>query len=483
MEWTGPKQGKLRKALIAIHGHRGINSLEIFISDNFTCSLDSLPTDNKEDWARALIKQFVADGSLIEALYQNLCNKNKDNEDIQALQQDLSNAPSFLGTDIKPNINVSPIFESLSPSDDFDAARAAFLQAFRLAYGRIKEHTAFTELEQVKTFLEKDRPLLAVRFSEQMAIELKAADPHRNVSPIEQWCHQMAQIHSIPINLQAPEKTPAQGYLAVALKKHGGSRQSPSFTAYFELFVTGKQESIEFAFNPVTGSVDKITKQLSAEIIRAENALGAYECGKVTVEFFLPYDYLELDVANWNTFDKRGEPLPYPFWKHRAFVVRSLDRAEESRYRAEVVRKWPFLEASIAHKQECDRFHSQTAPPDPGDLKMDLEDSAGLKLIAALPSDERDYQAIIDTIIDAAVPVALWFSAAEGMDTGSRLNEFNRLLYSCDCLTDFSTLAKQWRKWRRESPRTAAIPHLHVLCDCPDRWPTKPFDKMSLVAS
>ena len=59
MNWTGPNQGKLRKALLDVH--QDLSRLKRFVTDNFVHPLADIGGSSLEDWAEALIEKAVAD--------------------------------------------------------------------------------------------------------------------------------------------------------------------------------------------------------------------------------------------------------------------------------------------------------------------------------------------------------------------------------------------------------------------------------------
>ena len=482
MEWNGPNQGKLRKALLDICGGTNIQALRQFIRDRFSYSLDDVGGENREFWAGALIEKFEQEGH-IDELYQKLCQEYREHPAIKTLQSELRGAPLIQN---KQKVDAGDLFAKLSPYDDFALVQQSFLRAFKTIHGNFLEarpdYPPLNTLEQVQELVEAYGPKLAVQFAEHLIVELNESNAENKTDlkkTVENWRDRIANEYSIQPEAPKPEQA-QQGYLLVALKagglKTGGSQY---VTVFAELWVTGEDEPVEFGAETVTCSIDEVAIPLSSLIPKAEGALSGYGSGRITLELFLPCEHLDLNVADWEVKNRRGRSRV--LGKHRGFVIRSYDRADPE-YRAiqsEVKRKWQYLKDCVEQGDACNRFHLQEIPLTAGDLESKLQDKPGLKLIAELPKDRDDYLDILDDIIESGVPIALWFNTVEGLTATEKHAEFDVLLQDCSCLTDFSHLANQWRTQRPSYPNQ----HLRVLCDCPDRWPAKPFYTDPLIAS
>ena len=478
MEWNGPNQGKLRKALLEIYVGSNTQSLRLFIRDNFTCSLDDIGGDDRETWAGALIEKFGQE-NLIDELYKTVCQQHSQHPAIERLQSELRGAPLMTN---EPKIDAGTLFTRFSPYNDFAAVQKAFLSAFKDTYGSFleirPEHPPLNTLSQIQSLIETYQPTLAVQFAAHLSVELNEANQLNLRDAVAAWRDRIAQEYNV--TFKAPQPTPIerQGYLLVALQESARRTGGKAFvTVFSELHVPGEQEPVEFGAATVTCSLDEVATHLSALIHQAEEALSIYGCGRATLELFLPCEHLDVNVADWDVLNKKGRPRP--LGKHRGFVIRSLERAADNSTQAEVKRKWQFLKDCVEQQNACDRFHPQETCPAVGDLEDKLKDRPGLKLLAELPRNREDCLDILDDIIESGVPIALWFSAVEGITATEKLTEFDTLLQACGCLTDFSHLASQWRTQRQNHPNQ----HLRVLCDCPDRWPSKPFLTEPLIAS
>jgi vWA-MoxR associated protein C-terminal domain len=484
MDWTSTiKQGKLRIALLEIYsGEDSKQRLRQFVRDSFghidndliKALLSRVEGNSAEAWAGSLIEKF-GEHSLIPELYKKVCQEYEKHPAIQELQLTLKGDP-LLGE--RSKVDAEELFANFCPYDDFAIVQKAFLCACREALCDFRkmrpDHPPLTDLVQIQKLIESYQPELAVWFAAHIMTEFQkdGRDLTAVVKCVEQWRDRIANQHNIPLNPPPPAQVQQQGYLLVALQERA---QNDSFIVYSELHVTDEKDPVPCGIEPVILTLDEVPQHLSALIHQAEEELVAYGSGRITLELFLPWNHLNIDVARWEVLNKRGRSRP--LGKHRSFVIRSYDRAVDPATQAELKRKWRFLTDCEPGDDLCDRFHLQETCPTAGDLLIHLKDKPGLRLLAECPEDPSDYLDILNDIIDSAVPMALWFCAAEDISTADRLTAFDSLLTSC-CgdLTDFSKLADQ-----RERSSLAASEHFRLLCDRPDRWPTLPSNQSDLL--
>jgi hypothetical protein len=360
------------------------------------------------------------------------------------------------------------LFDLFTPRD-FGSIHDAFLRAFQDVHEKDfwairPDHPSLRDPDQIQTLIQAYEPVLAVRFVEQ-AIAIWQRDdqlPQRDVTPFKQWLEQtMATFNIAPKPPEPTKPATGQGYLLIALEAHG-----PSINVFPELHVAGENNPIKFGASPKTCSLAEVPQYLSTWIRAAEQKLLAYGCGQVSLEFFLPCQYLEeiIDAADdWEIQNKQGRPRK--LGKTQNFVVRSLDRAVDPTTQEILKLNWQLLEDCLRAKQVCEKFHPQLDCPEIGDLEG-LRQVPGLKLIAELPLSDTDRQEIYYDIINAAVPIAFWFGHNNTQTCDERLAELDALLKDCP-LTDFAKLAHHWKAKRSQS-------HLRLLCDRPDRLPRLP---------
>lgn len=439
----------------------GGDSLSVLVSDLIETA------DSKQEMDELYRAFCRANEGLVK---ENLCNKLQGSG--------LINSKSL------PKIDITRLFEGLN-ENDYDEVLNAFYLAFRSAFGQRfqyfddNESIALQTLKQIQAQLERYGIKVSVHFAHHAIAKLQAKQEKRDLSVLREWCDLTAENHGISLPSSGIKDPP--GYLLVSLKD---TAKSPGgiaeVTVYGELFVTGHQEPVDFGSTPTTCSIEEVAGHLPDLIRQAHSTLRRYGNGPITLELFLPLDYIDLDVGSWSMpFGRRQKQKP--LWEVNYFIVRSFDRANHPMYpelKKEVYRKWEFLTAHLEKPHERP-FHEQREHTE--DLLGQLSpNSPGVKLLAELPKDLDDRLGLLDELIESSVPIALWFSSAEGIGEdeesimAEKLAEFDKLLQECP-LTDFQKLAIRWSERRRTPHNENAIPHLRLLCDHPERWPKKPF--------
>ncbi|MGB3768899.1 MAG: hypothetical protein WA947_20270 [Phormidesmis sp.] len=314
MEWNGPNQGKLRKALLEICVGSDIQSLRLFIRDRFDDPLDDVGGESRELWAGALIEKFAQEGS-IDELYQKICKEYGKHPAIKKLQSELRGEPLVKSGQ---KIDASSLFSQFSSYDDFANVQKSFLCAFKLIYGSFleirPEYPPLNTLDQIQSLIEAYGPKLAVQFAEHLFVELNESSSETRLdlkNAVESWRDRIAQQYSITPETPQPIKKEQQGYLLVALKETGRKTSgSTSVTVFSELRITGEEDPIEFGAETITCSLDEVAAHLSTVILEAEEALSAYDIGRITLELFLPWRHLDIGVADWKILNKKGRPRP-----------------------------------------------------------------------------------------------------------------------------------------------------------------------------
>lgn len=483
MDWNSINRGKFRKALIEQYVQK--ESIELFVKDHIVCSFSDIDGRDTEIWTSGLLDKAERDG-WIKELFSCFCKENKDSAIVEKLCNELQ--IPLAGLPSVPLAETSELFNCFVETD-LNIVRNAFCRAFSTAYAgsqfrdmqRGNKDTQLDSLAQIKDVLESYEPKLAVEFAKHVIVALRKNDHTRDVSVLEGWRDRNAKEHKLSPLLSSSGTKESPNYLLVSLKETSQITQGCcTFSVFSELYISSIGDFVEFGATAITCSVDQIGGHLSVLIKKAEDVSSDYGNGRVTLELFLPAEHLDIDAGSWEILVKDS---PLPLWKRLKLMVRSFDRAGEKRDQTNVRHKWQMLEAGVRDGRIHDHFHHQDTPPCFGDLRVDLEEKLGLKLLAELPETFDERLNILYDIIDSAVPIALWFSSTKMFDQydeggiAEKLDEFDRLLHDYSCLTDFSKLAHQWRLRRRHSPNKKAMPHLRLLCDHPDRWPKKPFYK------
>jgi len=358
----------------------------------------------------------------INELYTAFKNENPNHSVIQKIeQQSLIPQSSNLS-----QADWNDLFGQFLPDDVADAQRA-FFHSYQSVFGNSfrdvrPEYPSLTTLEQIRELLElndrsKNGPVLAVRFVEFTIVEIQRShDSNRGVMALQSWCDRIAQQFGIPARVPEPDRSRScHAYLLIVLEEIGAD-----VNVYPELHITGLETPIQFGATPITCPIAKVADQLSKWILQAENILVDETCddSEVTLEVFLPCQYLEEDIATtWILRDKRDDEIE--FGTYRRFLVRSSDRMHDRQIQKALNLTWKKLENSERAGSACSQFHRQADCPDKkGVLGARIKDhsATGLKLLAPLPTDRDKRTGLLNEIIDSAIPIALWTSATADVD-------------------------------------------------------------------
>jgi hypothetical protein len=475
VDWTdNTKRKAFREALHRVYPDP--SDLEMFVDEELNENLAVVAGGNNlRMTAHSLIKWARAKGRLDE-VYEAFKTENPSDQVIAILERKDFVVPKFNMTQNAWD----KLFKQLLSDDLLELDRAfkkAFENVFDIGFQRIyPNHSSFTNIEQIREKLElydadPKGPELAVRFVEYAIIELNRSneDGKRDFTALKEWCSQITQ--QFKVEPPPPKRLVRHAYLLIALEEYGDD-----VIVYPEMWIRGAEKPVPFGVSPNKCTATEVAKQISQWIRQAEDALVTVPTDdtEVTLEIFLPCKYLDQDIATtWMIQDKWGDAIPLGI--HRRFVVRSFDRIRDSQIQRELQRRWAVLENCIANKTVCDSFHlQQTCPTEKGILRALLDgDVPGLKFVAPLPIDRKQRTDLLNDIIDAAIPIALWSSADEIPDINCLKAELDAFLKACH-LTNFADLARQWRKHRLDDTTADSIKPLRLLCDRPDRFPRLP---------
>lgn len=484
INWDDNSKRKIfRLALQDVYPNK--SQLEMFVNEELNINLAIVAGEsNLQDTAFDLIVWAKAKGRL-EELFEAFCEENPAHLSISQLkQQDLVKKLNRLNPE-----DIGKLFGQFSYQNLADILKA-FLEAFKSVKGDFwtyrPDNPPLNELVQIQDLLEVyDDPTLFVRFAEKAIIELQKSNIDKDYATLRTLGNRITQQYNVPPETPKLHSTPTkQGYLLVALQDKGQvSQGNPSVTIFTYLHVTGETNPIDFdAPSPPTCFLNEVSIHLSALIKKAENALIPYEAGRVTVELFLPCIHIEENIADWEVRNEQNRPRPLGM--HRSFIVRSFERLLNPTTQTVLKRNWQILKSSVEANNVCEKFYRHETPLSPGILESFLESIPGLMLTADLPIDSTERQDIFYDIINSAVPIALWSINTSVGTADERRTEFDNLIRE-SYLTNFCDLAQKWRQ-KRNQPSSAAIKHLRLLCDCPDRWPNLPDsrrDEDLLIAS
>ena len=474
IDWNDRKKCKIfRQALEAAYSKP--SALVRFVSEDFGENLDLIAKgDDLSDLIFKLI-DWAKSQDRLEELFQIFCNENPKRKN--AVIADLQSQPLIPRSIQLPEQDWTKLFTEFVP-DDSVYLQIAVRQAFKATYGQDFREIrvdcpSLNTLNEIQDLLTSyDKPVLAVRFVE-FAIEefARSQDTHtRDLTRLKGWRDRIAQQFNVPN--PAPKLNPipnAHAYLMVTLEELGAQ-----VIVYPELHISGKDLPIDFGATPDKSDFNSVGTVLSKWIQMAEKTIAAegVDEAEVTLEVFLPCRYLEEEIeTTWRICDRRGSE--FEFGVHRRFVVRSFDRIDHQPTQQSLKNTWSQLQICVKDDDACRQFHTQIICPEkPGILKAILQEkrATGLKFVAAFPQNASDRKGLLYEIIDAGIPIALWSSEEMDADSTTIEAEFDQLL-SASQVTNFGSLAGQWRMRRVNSSRSSPM---RLLCDRPDRVPKLP---------
>ena len=474
IDWNDRKKCKIfRQALEAAYSKP--SALVRFVSEDFGENLDLIAKgDDLSDLIFKLI-DWAKSQDRLEELFQIFCNENPKRRN--AVIADLQSQPLIPRSTQLSKQDWTELFAEFASVDSVYlqiGVRHAFQATYHRRFQDIRpDHPPINTLNEIQDLLTiSDDPILAVRFVEFAIEELaRSIETHpRDLTGLKMWRDQISQQFNVSDPAPKLNQMPnAHAYLMVVLEEIGAQ-----VIVYPELHITGKDRPIDFGATPTTCDFNDVAITLSEWIRMAEEAIAADELEdeQVTLELFLPCCYLEEEIEKtWRIRDKRGREID--FGQHRRFLVRSFDRIRDRQVQRSLKTIWLRLETCVNEQNACSQFHTQDACPEKlGTLRSILNDkqATGLKFVAAFPKDSKQRKDLLYDIIDAAIPIALWSSEQMDADSNTIEAEFD-LLLSQSQVTNFASLARQWRMKRTNSRLSTSM---RLLCDRPDRIPKLP---------
>ena len=472
IDWDNERRQVFKLALQK--AYTDYDDLDMFVDEALDVPLaDIAPKEELGKVAFKLLRWAKAKGKLDE-LFEQFCQANPQEKD--ALVARLQPQPLVSRSSNLDEADWKALFGGFDASDT-PYLQIAFRQAFQTSFGHSFEtlrpdRPALTNLNDLQELLGKfDCPTLAVRFVERVTVELRRSGEgsNRDLSALEAWRDRIAQSFNVPAAAPPAPNAARHAYLLVALEAHGSD-----VNLYPELRVSGVERPLGFGACPKTCTMAEAATQISDWIHQAEAALEADTCddGQVTLEVFLPCQYLDEDIAtNWRMQDSLGREVE--LGSHRWFLVRSLERVRNREIRRALEFRWKQLETCEDPQALCSQFHRQDqCPTKTSDLTAILKaiNALGLKFVAQLPTNADQRLDLFYDIILSAVPIALWMSEPPNEDIAILDTEFDALLSNCQW-TNFADLARNWQFRRLQSPTAKPI---RLLCDRPDRLPHLP---------
>lgn len=154
-----------------------------------------------------------------------------------------------------------------------------------------------------------------------------------------------------------------------------------------------------------------------------------YRAYKLTVEFFLPIDFMGADVDQW-PISSRQEPVG----KDYGVVVRFCDRIDDDVRYNEICLAWEALQ-DVLNTTSNDELLSQHFE-NPVDfqqysswrqLEVNLRERLGLKLCCGLPESSSEQKGLFEAILFGDIPIAVWTRDNEILERDSESGEVNTI--------------------------------------------------------
>jgi hypothetical protein len=247
-------------------------------------------------------------------------------------------------------------------------------------------------------------------------------------------------------------------------------------------------DSAQASQRGVSCNLKQIEESLLKWVHQAETKLGneADKLGcpyDLTIEFFLPYEYLTEAVDQWKV---QSGPVRFgrlvPIGRKHRVVVRSLDRLEDSYLLNELDKTWQEAEKCLQkHSSEKDiqaKIEQLDCPVgcdwDELTRRLKIDQRIALKLTCAMPtcttqgSPTDALGQLFLSILEGGTPIALW-SRRCNLSSGNVVLQMEQLL-TLEMLCNSDKLLEQVKQTRIAAPNDQHLgSHLAILCDEPQR--------------
>ncbi|MBW4665928.1 MAG: hypothetical protein KME60_00435 [Cyanomargarita calcarea GSE-NOS-MK-12-04C] len=276
-------------------------------------------------------------------------------------------------------------------------------------------------------------------------------------------------------NITKPNITSLQGNLLIFVRPQ--VTQKSFKVNSFITINNSSDDSLKFLVlkEPVS-SYEKIQESLSDWVCQVEKKLGD-ETDKLgfsydlTIEFFLPFEYLAEAVEQWKVNLSRFGQIA--IGKKHQVVVRSLDRLEDSYLLNELHKRWEKFshnpnKTKIEHLDclvGCD-WESLTE-------RLEEFERIALKLTCGISTckileNSTDFTPLFKSILNGGTPIVLWSRQCNLSDVSSKMDQ----LLDSKMLCNPNQLLKEVDKIRKAAKTSNNQDfghHLGILCDEPQR--------------
>ncbi len=265
-------------------------------------------------------------------------------------------------------------------------------------------------------------------------------------------------------------------------------RIGDSFSCRIEPDIESKKSSydqnlytLKEAENYVAELIDK-----SENIVHAEKSKLKCESSPITIEFFMPCNYLYEKVDQWG-IELLDEKIPIA--KDYRVAVRSYERiasviGENVKGSALLLRyleeKWKMIQNFLKENSGKQDIKDQFECLCQGDTFSDIHlletklrrDKLGIKLACTPPEPEEERERFFKTILLTGIPIAIWLRQNKIPRIENLEKETDKFLQR-EYLSNLSLLLDSIKKEREIAydNRSGLGQHLGILCDDPNRLP------------
>lgn len=317
---------------------------------------------------------------------------------------------------------------------------------------------------------------------------------------LEEWLHSVApNLNGQACSSKQITPTPLRRLTSGALQAYLMIRVNPekktqvrAIASLLCISPTGTKKEIPVHLNPESNErgvlctrkklPDAIEKFIQQSILYAlntpENLLGC-DNYDLTIELFLPIEYLCEPVEHWNIKDDFDNPVR--LGSKQRLVVRSYDRVAKPGLKNAFSKSWHSAKGFLEQKPDAALLQQKIQHLDKIDsnrlilLQEELQQKIGLKVICALPESEKEIVKFFQAMLSSGIPIAFWTRSRElpSCEVVAGIDQFlttELLLNSCELLE--KVRKERASAFYSEMPEKHWGSHLTVLWDDLERMPT-----------
>ena len=343
----------------------------------------------------------------------------------------------------------------------------------------LEDYPTSKEQPNIFIFVEQllESPLLEDVIKNQLSSWLQAINPQQNImqmglpTSFNQASGELQAYLMIVLSLEKSKMRSLATLRCVA--PTGDTKEIP-----VHLDPESTERGVLSTWKKVPQTITQFVEQAIYELAKPANRLGC-DYYALTVELFLPHQYLNERVDQWEIKDDFGNFVPL-IAKHR-LVVRSQDRVVKPDLRNAFSRSWhrarkilqetpqpASLQQNIEHLRELDCLKF-------GALQETLKEKIALKITCSLPQSQKEMLKFLQAMLGSGIPLAVWVRDRE-LSSSELEQRFDQFL-TFDLLCNPCNLIETVKKQRvsafddNENPQARWGRHLTILWDDFERMP------------